>query len=193
MKEMQQLKKEHYGKNTYMLCEGGTIDFNPDSMAEVVGGEKLRYNEYLDIQFASLGKIRNCFAQCHVHSGLSYQGKIEKKTSRRVCFRDIAITGMFPDGVIFEGKEDHVWMDKTGFEQYQVGDFLSFSAQTYRYLKTSNQKKIDFALCNPTEIQKIPSYALPTDAQLFAQSLQEITCECCLFADHCDGVFCLRG
>ncbi len=27
---------------------------------------------------------------------------------------------MFPDGGIFDGKEDHVWMDKKEFEKFKV-------------------------------------------------------------------------
>ena len=43
----------------------------------------------------------------------------------------------------FVGKEDHVWMDISGFEGFQVGDCLSFFAEIHRYVKTGNGKQID--------------------------------------------------
>ena len=41
----QKLKKEFYGSKTCVTSEWGIIDFNPDSMSDVVGGEKLTYDE----------------------------------------------------------------------------------------------------------------------------------------------------
>ena len=34
-----------------------------------------------------------------------------------------------------DGKEDHVWMDKSGFEEYAIGDGVSFGAEVCRYVK----------------------------------------------------------
>ena len=42
---------------------------------------------------------------------------------------------MYTDGRMFDGKEDHVWMDKSGFEEYAVGDGVSLGAEVYRYVK----------------------------------------------------------
>ena len=42
---------------------------------------------------------------------------------------------MYTDGTMFDGKEDHVWMDKSGFEEYTIGDGVSFGAEVYRYVK----------------------------------------------------------
>lgn len=50
---------------------------------------------------------------------------------------------MYLDGVMFDDKEDHVRMSKTGFEELDVGDSVSFSADVYRYVKTGNGKLID--------------------------------------------------
>ena len=53
----------------------------------------------------------------------------------RRCLKRIFISGMYTDGTMFDGKEDHVWMDKSGFEKYAVGDGVSFGAEVYRYVK----------------------------------------------------------
>ena len=88
----------------------------------------------------------------------SIKGQIEKVKSKHVCFKAtphnltkrrlrlagtivrrclkrIFISGMYTDGTMFDGKEDHVWMDKSGFEEYAVGDGISFGAEVYRYVK----------------------------------------------------------
>ena len=55
----------YYGENNCVIEEGGAILFDPASQADVVGAEKLSYNEYLDVQLASLGRHhRSYFAQC---------------------------------------------------------------------------------------------------------------------------------
>lgn len=46
----------YYGEKDYVLDEGGIILFDPASQRNVVGAEKFSYNDYLDVQFASLGK-----------------------------------------------------------------------------------------------------------------------------------------
>ena len=47
-----------YGKKVIVQTYDGTINFNPDSMRDLVGAEKLTYDEYLDVQIRSFGKIR---------------------------------------------------------------------------------------------------------------------------------------
>ena len=98
---------------------------------------------------------------------------------------------MYMDGECFDGKEDHVWMSIEKFEDYQVGDCLEFFAETYRYLKTSNGKQIDFGLRNPSGIKKVDSYKLPSDDDLLRQSVDQIICEACMFRDHCYGGMCI--
>ena len=94
---------------------------------------------------------------------------------------------MYDDGMCFDGKEDHVWMPKEGFEIYKVGDCLTFFDEEYRYVKTGNGKRIDFALRNPQRIKKIDSYELPTDDELMLQSIDAIICETCYLNEHCSG------
>ncbi len=58
-------------------------------------------------------------------------------------------------------------MSLKGFEEYEIGDSVSFFADVYRYVKTSNGKQIDYSLREPRKIEKIENYKLPTDKELF--------------------------
>lgn len=40
MENFNDFKKAHYKQNTCVMTEGGVINFNPDSLFEVVGAEK---------------------------------------------------------------------------------------------------------------------------------------------------------
>ena len=100
---------------------------------------------------------------------------------------------MCPDGEVFDGKEDHVWMDKTGLEQFCVGDCLSFEAEVYRYVKTGNGKMIDFGLRNPSplSVKKIESYDLPSDKELMRQEINLVICETCFLSEQCNRTYCI--
>ena len=91
---------------------------------------------------------------------------------------------------MFDGKEDHVWMDKSGFEECAVGDSVSFCAEVYRYVKTGNGKLIDYGLRNPTGIQKIEAYELPSDDELIMQEVEQLICETCFLSDRCNRNYC---
>lgn len=191
--DFKELVKDLYKTNTCASVDGGIIQFSPEGMKEVVGAEKLTYDEYLEIQFNSLHKQRSSFEQCYFETPVEFKGQIEKITQKHICFKRIYVCGMRSDGICFDGKEDHVWMDVKGFEALKVGDCVEFFADVYRYLKTGNGKMIDYGLRNPERIKKIADYALPTDEELKLQALQEIVCETCIFADHCNRIFCLLG
>ena len=169
MKNHNQFLKTYYGTNTCLQAEGGVIMFNPDSQKEVVGAGKMTYDEYLDVQIASLGKMRLAFAELYFSIPMGFKGEIEKVNKTRICFKRIFTTGMFFDGDMFDGREDHVWMDKKGFEEYRVGDAVAFFAEVYRYVKTGNGKLIDYGLRNPTGIQKVEAYELPSNDELIMQ------------------------
>lgn len=192
MKNHNQFLKTYYGTNTCLQAEGGVIMFNPDSQKEVVGAGKMTYDEYLDVQIASLGKMRLAFAELYFSIPMGFKGEIEKVNKTRICFKRIFTTGMFFDGDMFDGREDHVWMDKKGFEEYRVGDAVAFFAEVYRYVKTGNGKQIDFGLRNPEGIRKIPPYELPTDEELAEQSINMIICETCFLSEQCNHCVCLR-
>lgn len=182
----------YYGEKDCLSREDGIVFFNPDSLKEVVGAEKMSYDEYLDVQLASLGHdYRSGFAKGLFDYLLEFKGQIEKIKAKHICFKRIFISGMYPDGVMFDDKEDHVWMEKTGFEEFAVGDSVSFCAEVYRYVKTGNGKLIDYGLRNPEGIKKIEDYQLPSDDELRMQMIGEIICETCYLSEHCNRVSCL--
>lgn len=180
-------KNANYRKNVAVQEMGGIIDYDPDKMKDVVGGEKLTYDEYIAIQKQSLGKLRGSFQLCYYTHPMGFKGQIDRCTDSKICFKRIYVDGMYPDGLCFEGKEDHVWMELKGFEQFKPGDSVSFWAEIYRYLKTGDGKIIDFGLRNPEEIKKIESYELPSDADLMKQDLDMIVCEACMLSESCPG------
>ena len=125
----EKLKEEFYGQNRLVITDYGTIDFSPDSLKEVqLNGQKITYDEYLEIQRNS--NERGAFAECYYSGGeqADCKGQILKIEDNKIMFKRIYVSGMYMDGDGFEGKEDHVWMSRKGFEKYKVGDCLSFSA-----------------------------------------------------------------
>lgn len=188
-------KKAHYGSKTLLLVYGGIIDFDPDKQKDLVGGAKITYDEYLDLQMMaceSKGSVRWNFARCYYYIPLEFKGEIERITSKSVCFKRIYVSGMYLNGMCFDGKEDHVWIDKHEIEGYGVGDCLSFFAEPYRYIKTGKGKQIDFALRNLQGIKKIEKYELPSDEELMLQTIDAIICETCYFNKQCCGDMCIR-
>ena len=188
-------KRAYYSSKTGLQVYGGIIDFDPDKQKNLVGGEKITYDEYLDLQMEACenkGKVRWYLAMCYYYIPLEFRGQIERITGRAVCFKQIYVSGMYPDGTCFDGKEEHVWIDKHGLEQYAVGDCLSFFAEPYRYIKTGSGKQIDFGLRNPANIKMIEKNENPSDDQLMLQSINSIICETCLYNEQCIGM-CIRN
>ena len=191
--DMKALLIEHYGDDIMVMSELGNIDFSLDGKSDIVGGEKLSYDDYLNIQIQSYGKQRSWFAMCYYNLSGKFMGCIEKRTKNNVCFQKIYVSGMYPNGDCFEGKEDHVWMDIHGFEDFKAGDSVSFYAEVYRYIKTGNGKILDYSLRNPEDIKQISSYELPSDDDLIRQSINQILCETCYLSEHCNKTYCLRN
>ncbi len=190
---LKELITTYYGDDIFVLSEFGNIDFSLNGTTDIVGGEKLTYDDYLDVQIQSYGKQRSWFAMYCYNIPDKFMGCIEKKAKKNICFQRIYVSGMYPDGDCFEGKEDHVWMDIQGFEDFKVGDCVSFNSEVYRYIKTGNGKILDYALRNPQDIQQITSYELPSDDDLIKQSINQILCETCYFSEHCSKTYCLRN
>lgn len=190
MSDWNEIKKVHYGSKTVLMSSFGTINFDADNMQKVVGGDKLTYDEYLEIQKNSGDKIRHSFELCYHEIPMNFKGEIERIGKGKICFKRIYVEGMYADGLMFEGTEDHVWMDIDGFECFVPGDCVSFCAEVYRYLKTGNGKKIDYALRNPDGITKIESYELPSEEELQKQMLGAMRCENCYLSDQCAGSSC---
>lgn len=188
-------KKANSGSKTAMQVYGGIIDFNPDKQKDLVGGDKITYDEYLDLQMLACenkGGVRWDFARCYYFIPLEFKGEIDRVTRKAVCFKRIYVSGMYPNGNCFDGKEDHVWIDKKGLEEFVVGDCLSFFAEPYRYIKTGNGKQIDFGLRNPQNVKRIERYGLPSDEEQMLQSIDAIICESCYLNEQCNSGICLR-
>lgn len=191
-KAWEELKKACYGENCCVQTEWGIINFSSDGMNDIEGGKKLTYDDYLDVMKESCNKVRHYFELCYYACiYYDFKGQIEKKSKKNICFKRIFINGMYSNGDFVDGKEDHVWMDKKDFEQYEIGDCLSFTAEIYRYLKTGNGKVIDFALRNPKDIQKIDPYQLPSDYELLMQTIDQLVCESCMFYENCYMGMCM--
>lgn len=182
-----------YGEDTIDYTEDGVIFFSPKTKYSVVGAEKMSYDEYIGIQINSLGQYRSAFAKCYFNIPLEFMGQIEKLNTKYLCFKRVFVSGMFPDGEMFDGKEDHVWIDRRGLERFKVGDCISFSAEIYRYVKTGNGKLIDFGLRNPYGVKQIERYNLPSDEDLMQQDINWIVCETCFLSEHCNRTYCMRN
>lgn len=192
--DIKALLLEHYGDNSVVLSEIGCLDFSPTGKLDVVGGEKLTYDDYIDIQIQSSGKQRTWFEMCYYNLPSEFMGCIEKKTKKTICFKRIYVSGMYPDSCdLFEGKEDHVWMGIQGFEDFKIGDCVSFFADVYKYIKTGNGKVLDYSLRNPQGIKQIDSYHLPSDDDIIKQSIDQILCETCYLSEYCNRGNCLRN
>lgn len=192
--DIKALLLEHYGDNSVVLSEIGCLDFSPTGKLDVVGGEKLTYDDYIDTQIQSSGKQRTWFEMCYYNLPSEFMGCIEKKTKKTICFKRIYVSGMYPDSCdFFEGKEDHVWMGIQGFEDFKIGDCVSFFADVYKYIKTGNGKVLDYSLRNPQGIKQIDSYHLPSDDDIIRQSIDQILCETCYLSEHCNKANCLRN
>ena len=125
---MQKLFPEYYGQKVILIDHDYVIDFDPEEFHKTVGAEKLTYDEYLDIQMKSSHEVRAYFKICYYNIPLGFKGRIERRTKNDICFKRIFVKGMFPDGVCFDGKEEHVWMSNAQFEEYEIGDCVSKQA-----------------------------------------------------------------
>lgn len=184
----------HYGsKVLFRDFDCGLLNFDENAMKDIVGAEKLTYPDFIDIQIQTGKNYRGGFMLCYYYCPMEFKGEVEKFGKGRICFSRIFVDGMFPDGVWFEDKEEHVWMSIEGFEDLKVGDCVSFFAEPYRYIKTGDGKKHDFGLRKPTQIKKIEKYDLPTDDDLLMQYINQIICESCYLSEQCSRMNCIRN
>lgn len=188
---------EEYSHSGYHLqTEFGIIDMSNDAMKDVVGGEDLSYEEYLQAVFNSRNIRRHCFEYCYYSNAwCEFKAQISRfdKKKGKVIFNRIYISGGLMDGDCYEGKEDHVWMDIEPFGEYQEGDCLSFGGEIYRYLKTRDGKQISFGIRKPYDISKIEYYELPTDDDMIMQAVDRMICEVCMFNEHCYMGMCIAN
>ncbi len=93
----------YYGEDDCITDENGIIFFAPSSQKDVVGAEKMSYDEYLEVQFESLNyDCRLGFARGFFDCLLGFKGQIEKVKPKHICFKRIFISGMYPDGEMFD-------------------------------------------------------------------------------------------
>lgn len=188
---------EEYKHSGYQLqTEFGILDMSDDAMKDVVGGEDLSYEEYLQAVFNSRNIRRHCFEYCYYSNAwCDFKGQISRfdRKKGKVIFNRIYISGGLMDGDCYEGKEDHVWMDIEPFEKYQEGDCLSFGGEIYRYLKTRNGKQISFGIRKPYDISKVEAYELPSDDDMIMQAVDQMICEVCMFKEHCYMGMCIAN
>ena len=181
----------YYGMKTIVIDYDGVINYDPEELKRVVGAERISYDEFLEIQKRTAKDARSSFAKCYHNVALGFKGQIEKRNSKKICFKRIYVDGMNVDGTCFEGKEDHVWMDRKGFERYDIGDCLSFFAEVYCYIKTGDGKAIDYGLRNPEEIKKIDAYELSSDEDLLRQEMEQLACDNCYLNENCNKTYCM--
>lgn len=191
-----ELVEEYSHCGYHLQTEFGIIDMSNDAMKDVVGGEDLSYEEYLQAVFNSRNIRRSCFEYCYYsNTWCEFKGQICRfdKKKGKVVFNRIYISGGLMDGDCYEGKEDHVWMDIEPFEKYQEGDCLSFGGEIYRYLKTRNGKQISFGIRKPYDISKVEAYELPSDDDMIMQAVDQMICEVCMFNEHCYMGMCIAN
>jgi len=194
MSDWTELKKKFYGKRFLVTVGSGVINFSPDAMKEIVGGERLSYDEYLEIEWRSRESKRTWFECCY-YEGVEcgFIGEIEKISKGNICFKYIRVEGMYSDGICFSGKENHVWMERRGFEDFQKGDKVRFTADVYKYLKTGNGKYFDYSLRDPYDAERVDDYETPKDDELLMQAIDQMVCEVCMFKEHCYMGMCIAN
>lgn len=194
MDEWNTLKKENYMKNICINLGNGIINFSQESFKDFNSADIKTYEEYLDIQWKSLGNSRRYLEMCYYEDvEYCFKGRVERVTDDNILFKRILINGMYIDGTGFEGVEDHVWMDRRGFENYKNGDCLSFCANIYRYIKKNNGKLLDYGLREASNIRLIHNYEVPTDEDLINQQIEQLVCETCLFTNNCFMGMCVAN
>ncbi len=186
-----QLRKEHYKKEDIVATtDGGNIFFSLKEKQNVRNlPTSTTYDEFLNIQRRGSANVRKYFEMCYIEDFQNwFMGQIQKidDQKKKLVFRQIAVAGTYRNGNDFFGLEDHVWMDSRGFENCVVGDNVRFFADVYKYYKP-NEKRIDYALEDPTSIEKIESYEIPTKEDLIDQQVEQLVCETCRYGEQCFG------
>lgn len=185
-KDFYELIDAHYGtKASFQIPEVGIIFFDRELVKGIGGGEKLSYEDFIDIQIQTKLDFRSSFFMCWVYTPMGFKGEVETFAKDKICFKRIYDEYMLPDTTIEMGKEDHVWMSSEGFRKLNKGDCVSFSAEVYRYVKKRDGKRLDYGLRNPEGVKKISKYDLPSEDDLIMQTIDGILCETCEMADFC--------
>lgn len=167
--------KKYYGKNTWVSVNDGMIDFSPNGMKKVKGGEQLTYPDYLKIQYSSLGHTKVGLERVFFDAySARFKGEITKKIHDHLLFKKLYIDAIDSDLVGYVDSEDHVWMSAKPFNDLKINDCVEFDAKVYRYLKVGHGKRIDYGLVNPKNIKRITPYSLPSSEQIKRQIVDDL-------------------
>ena len=83
----QKFKKEFWGEKLLATTERGLIDFDPQGKDDMVGGDTLSYDEYLDLQMQSGKKVRTYFEICYYDADFfSFKRYCELRDSKDKAF-----------------------------------------------------------------------------------------------------------
>ena len=173
--EWKLIQKKYYGKNTWVSVNDGMIDFSPNGMKKVKGGEQLTYPDYLKIQYSSLGHTKVGLERVFFDAySARFKGEITKKIHDHLLFKKLYIDAIDSDLVGYVDSEDHVWMSAKPFNDLKINDCVEFDAKVYRYLKVGHGKRIDYGLVNPKNIKRITPYSLPSSEQIKRQIVDDL-------------------
>lgn len=165
----EKLKKENYGKNTILSINLDHISFSKKDWKKVkTGKNELTYDEYIEAQkdtnWSYYHKTRLDGLYFFNNAQGYFEGKIVATTKEYVLFEDLNVGKSKSDKEM--GTENYLWMNRNGFQEYLVGDYVAFKAEifsylcirdlgTSKYLKRRYIKEIDYALKNPSQVHKL--------------------------------------
>ena len=82
----QKFKKEFWGKKLLATTEWGLIDFDPQGKDDMVRGDALSYDEYLDLQMQSGKRVRTYFEICYYDADFfSFKGRIKRINTKETA------------------------------------------------------------------------------------------------------------
>lgn len=176
-------KRRFYNTDTVLCMEGGGIIFSKRifEAKKVEYGEWLSYDNYLDLQYYSIGRIHSAlfgiFADCSSADAL---GKIEAidTVNKRIYFSKLWVRQLDPSPWSgYEEFEEHIWIDQQGLEEFEVGDCIMFEAAVTRYLRNADSDPrnyaIDFKLNSFRVVDTVNEDFLPTDDMLLVPTKTE--------------------
>ena len=77
----ERIKQQYYGKKQLLIYDDRFVNFDPDSKNDIVGGEKLTYDEYIDIQMRSPNDKGSLFI-CAIYTPISdFYGTIARRST----------------------------------------------------------------------------------------------------------------
>lgn len=100
----QKFKKEFWGKKLLATTEWGLIDFDPQGKDDMVGGDALSYDEYLDLQMQSGKRVRTYFEICYYDADFfSFKGRIKRINTKKqlLCFERIFVEASMETETVF--------------------------------------------------------------------------------------------